>query len=51
MRWLGQVLRMDDDRMPKELLHEELSQETHPTGGPHDGLQERPQSPADQYTD
>ena len=32
MRWLGQVVRMDDDRMPKELIHEELSQGTSPTG-------------------
>lgn len=34
MRWLGQIVRMDDDRMPKELIHEELSQGTSPTGRP-----------------
>ena len=34
MRWLGQVVRMDDDRMPEELIHEELSQGTSPTGRP-----------------
>ena len=34
-RWmycLGQVVRMEDDRMPKELIHEELSQGTSATG-------------------
>ena len=32
MRCLGQVVRMEDDRMPKELIHEELSQGTSATG-------------------
>ena len=34
VRWLGQVVQMDDDRMPKKLLHKKLSQETSPTGRP-----------------
>ena len=32
MYCLGQVVRMEDDRMPKELIHEELSQGTSATG-------------------
>ena len=32
MRCLGQVVRMEDDRMPKELIHEELSQGISATG-------------------
>lgn len=40
VRWLGQVVQMDDDRMPKKLLHEKLSQETSPTGRPQLGFKD-----------
>ena len=34
MRWLGHVVRMDDGRISKDLLHEELVQGKRPTGRP-----------------
>src|SRR6201996_3765554 len=35
LRWLGHVIRMDDGRIPKDLLYGELSQGTRPTGRPY----------------
>ena len=34
MRWLGHVVRMDDGRIPKDLLYGELVQGKRPTGRP-----------------
>ena len=34
MRWLGHVVRMDDGRIPKDLLYGELTQGKRPTGRP-----------------
>ncbi|XP_050707960.1 uncharacterized protein LOC126993145 [Eriocheir sinensis] len=34
MRWLGHVVRMDDGRIPKDLLYGELTEGTRPTGRP-----------------
>ena len=34
MRWLGHVVRMDDRRIPKDLLYGELVQGKRPTGRP-----------------
>ena len=34
MRWLGHVVRMDDGRIPKDLLYGELAQGKRPTGRP-----------------
>ena len=34
MHWLGHVVRMDDARIPKDLLYGELVQEKRPTGRP-----------------
>ena len=34
LRWLGHVVRMDHDRIPKDLLYGDLSQGTRPTGRP-----------------
>ena len=34
MRWLGHVVRMDDERIPKDLLYRELVQGKRPTGRP-----------------
>ena len=35
MRWLGHVVRMDDGRIPKDLLYGELAQGSRATGRPH----------------
>ena len=34
LRWLGHVVRMEDGRIPKDLLYGELTQGTRPTGRP-----------------
>ena len=34
MRWLGHVVRMEDGRIPKDLLYGELAQGTRPIGRP-----------------
>ena len=34
MRWLGHVVRMDDGRIPKDLIYGELVQGKRPTGRP-----------------
>ena len=34
LRWLGHVVRMDDGRIPKDLLYGELAQAKRPTGRP-----------------
>ena len=35
MRWLGHVVRVDDGRIPKDVLYGELAQGKHSTGTPH----------------
>ena len=50
VRWLGQVVQMDDDRMPKKLLHEKLSQETSPKGRPQLGFKDVCQRDLHAYT-
>ena len=36
--WLGHVVRMDDDWIPKDLLYGELAQESAPLAGPNDSI-------------
>lgn len=35
LRWLGHVMRMDDDRISKDMLYGDLAQGKRPTGRPH----------------
>ena len=35
LKWLGHVRRMDDGRIPKDMLYGELSEGSRPTGRPH----------------
>ena len=35
LRWLGHVIRMQDGRIPKDILYGELETSTRPTGRPH----------------